>query len=73
MIPIDVQRRLEILRFWDKHGLAATVDAFGVSRHTLCCWKAALKAAGGNPAALAAQSSAPQRRRAAPRPIQARG
>ena len=41
---------LEILRFFDKHGLAATRDAFGVSRRTLYRWKATLKAQGGNPA-----------------------
>jgi transposase InsO family protein len=63
MTPKDAQRRLEILRFFDKHGLAATRDAFGVSLRTLYRWKAALKAQGGNPAALAAQSSAPKRRR----------
>ena len=63
MTPKDAQRRLEILRFFDKHGLAATRDAFGVSRRTLYRWKAALKAQGGNPAALAARSSAPRKRR----------
>jgi hypothetical protein len=63
MTPKDAERRLEILRFLDKHGLAATRDAFGVSRRTLYRWKATLKAQGDNPAALAAQSSAPKRRR----------
>ncbi len=63
MTPKDAQRRLEILRFWDKHGLAATQDAFGVSRRTLYRWKAALRASGGNPAALAAKSCAPKRKR----------
>ncbi|WP_284155515.1 helix-turn-helix domain-containing protein [Sulfuricystis multivorans] len=63
MIPKDAQERLKILRFFDKHGLAATVDAFGVSRRTLYRWKRALKEAGGNPAALAAKSCAPKRRR----------
>ena len=53
MTPKDAHRRLEILRFFDKHGLAATRDAFGVSRRTLYRWKAALQAQGGNPAALA--------------------
>jgi predicted DNA-binding transcriptional regulator YafY len=63
MTPKDAHRRLEILRFLDKHGLAATHDAFAVSRRTLYRWKATLEAQGGNPAALAAQSSAPKRRR----------
>jgi len=35
MTPKDAQRLFEILRFFDKHGLAATRDAFGVSRRTL--------------------------------------
>jgi hypothetical protein len=34
MTPKDPHRRLEMLRFFDKHGLAATRDAFGVSRRT---------------------------------------
>jgi hypothetical protein len=63
MTPKDAHRRLEILRFFDKHGLAATRDAFGVSRRTLYRWKATLKAQGGNPAALAAQFCAPRKRR----------
>jgi transposase InsO family protein len=63
MIPKDAQKRLEILRFFDKHGLQATLDAFRVSRRTLYRWKAALKAACGNPAALAAKPCVPKKRR----------
>jgi transposase InsO family protein len=63
MTPKDAQRRLQILRFWDRHGLQATRDAFGVSRRTLYRWKKALRDQGGNPAALAARPSAPERRR----------
>jgi hypothetical protein len=70
MTPKDAQRRLEILRFFDKHGLAATTDAFGVSCRTLYRWEAALKAQGGNPAALGAKSCAP-RGEECPRPIPA--
>jgi transposase InsO family protein len=65
MTPKDAQERLKILRFWDKHGLQATRDAFGVSRRTLYRWKQALRGAGGNPAALAAKSCAPKRKRTA--------
>ncbi|MEW5791049.1 MAG: hypothetical protein ACOY4L_08780, partial [Pseudomonadota bacterium] len=43
MIPSDAQRRLDILRFWDKHGLAATLDAFGVSRRTLYAYRRGLR------------------------------
>jgi transposase InsO family protein len=63
MTPKDAQERLQILRFWDRHGLQATRDAFGVSRRTLYRWKQALRDQGGNPAALAARSCAPKRRR----------
>ncbi len=64
MTPQDAQRRLQILRFWDKHGLQATRDAFGVCRRTLYRWKQALREAGFDPAALAAKSCAPKRLRA---------
>lgn len=37
----------------DKRGLAATTDAFGVSRRRLFRWKVIFKAQGGNPAAMA--------------------
>jgi transposase InsO family protein len=61
MIPKDAQQRLHILHFFQRYGLQATIDAFGVSRRTLYRWKARLKAAGGNPQALATRSSAPKR------------
>ncbi len=61
-MPNDkAQHRLKILLFWEKHGLKATLDAFGVSRRTLYRWKAARKA--GNAQALTPKSSAPRRRR----------
>lgn len=59
----DTQRRLNILQFWEKHGLAATQDAFTVSRRTLYRWKKVLTESGGNPAVLARKSSAPKHRR----------
>ena len=59
----DCHKRLKILSFFDKHGLAATQDAFGVSRRTLYRWKAALKAAGGDASALTPRSCAPKRKR----------
>jgi hypothetical protein len=53
----DAQRRLYILRFWDRHGLKAPParDAFGVSRakDPLAVEKKALSEQGGNPAARA--------------------
>jgi transposase InsO family protein len=59
----EAQQRYRILRFWDKHGLAATMEAFEVSRRTLFNWKAKLHSEGGNIAALAVKSTAPKRRR----------
>lgn len=35
----ETRRREEILLFWQRHGLAAAEDAFGVSRRTLFRWK----------------------------------
>jgi len=63
MTPKTAQERLKILKFFDKHGLEATVDAFGISGRTLYRWKKALREGGGNPAALIPRSSAPKRKR----------
>ena len=63
MIAPDAQRRLAILDFWQRHGLAAASEAFKVSRRTLFLWRAKLKAEGGNVAALAPRSTAPKHRR----------
>ncbi len=63
MIVPDAQKRLAILEFWQRHGLAATREAFQVSRRTLFLWRAKLKAEGGNVAALVPGSTAPQQRR----------
>ena len=39
MIAPDAQKRLTILKFWQRHGLAATQEAFKVSRRTLYWWQ----------------------------------
>ena len=62
-ISVTAAHRLRALNFWAKHGLAATMDAFGVSRRTLFGWKAAYADAKGNTAALDNQSRAPRNRR----------
>ena len=38
--------KYNILCFWDKHGLQATMDAFLVKKRTLYHWKARLKLGG---------------------------
>jgi transposase InsO family protein len=63
MIAKSAQRRLEILGFWQRHGLTATQEAFGVSRRTLFAWRAQLRQEGGNAAALVPRSTAPKQRR----------
>ena len=49
MTPQDAQERLKILKFFDTHGLAATQDAFGVSRRTLFRLKTHLARGRGQP------------------------
>lgn len=63
MVHKDAAHRLKIFRFFERHGLAATLEAFDVSRRTLYHWKASLKAEGGNVSALVPASTAPSNRR----------
>ena len=65
MTPKDAHHRFTILHFFARHGLAATCEAFGVSRRTLYRWHRALRQAQGDPQAWAARASAPHRRRQA--------
>jgi hypothetical protein len=62
-IRVTAAHRLKVLNFWTKHGLAATTDAFSVSRRTLYGWKKAYRDSQGNTAALNNASRAPKRRR----------
>lgn len=63
MIQAEAQRRARILTFWEKHGLAATQEAFDISRPTLFRWQKALREGGGKLEQLNKQSTAPRRRR----------
>ena len=47
MITKIAQRRAHILTVWEKHGLAATRDAYSVSQATLYRWKRSVDKAGG--------------------------
>ena len=42
------QFRLEVINFYNKHGLSATIDAYGVSRATIFRWKKSLNSSGEN-------------------------
>jgi transposase InsO family protein len=63
MISDKAKERCRILAFWERHGLDATTEAFGVSRATLFRWQKALAARHGKLEGLNAQSTAPKRRR----------
>src|SRR5580698_2776845 len=39
MLSDKAKHKQKVLQFWDKHGLKATLDAFGLSRRTLFLWK----------------------------------
>ena len=59
----EAQERLKILRFYEKYGLSATVEAFEISRRTLFRWKALLKSKQGDSASLNPKSCKPKRNR----------
>jgi len=63
MITRSAKDRLRILAFWEKHGLPATREAFGVSRRTLFLWKKQLREGRGMAEALNPQSTKPRRLR----------
>src|SRR3989338_6166258 len=59
MITEQALRKARILAFWEKHGLQATMEAFGVKRRTLFLWKRKLKQGGGKFESLNSKSRAP--------------
>lgn len=63
MITEKAKERIRILAFWERHGEAATREAFTVSRRTLFRWQRILKKSGGKLDGLNAKPTAPRRRR----------
>ena len=63
MICKSAEQRLSVLRFWERHGLSATQEAFGISRRTLYAWQKQLRAGHGKPHVLAPRSTRPKRLR----------
>lgn len=59
----EVERRVKILTFWQKHGLEAAKEAFGVSRATLFRWQQILDQSRGNLSSLDPLSTAPKQTR----------
>ena len=45
MISEEAKRRVKILGLWEKYGLEAAIEAFGISRRILFRWKITLKEA----------------------------
>ncbi len=63
MIKESALRKVKILAFWEKHGLRAAMDAYGVSRATMFLWQKKLKEAGGKLEALNNRSKVPKNKR----------
>ena len=63
MIKEEAKKRTAILAFWQKHGLQATMDAYGVSRATLFLWKKKLRESGGKLESLNNKSRVPKNKR----------
>src|SRR3989338_4364745 len=63
MITPQAEERVRILTFWRKHGLAATKEAFKVSRATLFRWQKMLDKSGGKLSALVPKSTASRTKR----------
>ena len=63
MITETSLKRMRILAFWEKHGLLATIEAFGICRRTLFNWKQQLEKGNGKLESLNNQSRAPNHKR----------
>ena len=61
MISEEAKRRVKILKFWEKYGIEATIEAFGVSKRTLFRWKRAYKESKGDITSLNPKSRKPKR------------
>src|SRR3989338_3327556 len=63
MITKKALRKARVLAFWEKHGLQATAEAFGVKRRTLFLWKRKLKEAEGKFEGLNEKKTTPKIKR----------
>jgi len=59
MLTDKAKHKLKVIVFWQKHGLKATLDAFGVKERTLYIWKAKLKKGKGMAESLNEKSKRP--------------
>ena len=58
MVSDKAQYRYGVLRFWEKYGLAPTLEAFKIKRRTLYHWRRQLRMEGGDLEALNEKSRA---------------
>ncbi len=59
----SIEKRLDIIKFFDEFGCKATKQAFGKSRSTVYLWKQKLRRSGGKLSALAPGNRAPREKR----------
>ena len=60
LITKKALHKYKILIFWEKYGIKATTDAFGVKERTLFYWKALFKKNGKKPEALNEKKTIPK-------------
>jgi len=60
---VIIEKRMEIIKFYDEFGARATRKAFRKGRSTIYLWKHKLRIAGGKLSALAPGNRAPQHKR----------
>jgi hypothetical protein len=63
MLSNQAKKRARIIAFWEKHGIEAALDAFGVFRRTLYEWKSKLQKSQGKLEALNDLSRIPKTKR----------
>lgn len=63
MITKKAQHKFKVLIFWEKHGLKATKDAFGIGRSTLFEWQKKFNEGGRKPEALNEKKTTPKTKR----------
>ena len=59
MVTDKAKHKARVLAFWEKHGLEAAMEAFGVKRRSLYNWKRQLKKGGGKLTSLNEKSKRP--------------
>ena len=58
-----IEKRIKILKYMDRWGTQATVEAYEIGRSTIYLWKQKLKKAGGKLSALAPGNKSPKNKR----------